>query len=72
DYTYIGNARQIAKLKQAYQYLLDAQESIKQERPIDIIGLDLTNAWNTLGEIIGEVGTDQLINELFSQFCLGK
>lgn len=72
DFTYIGNARQIAKLKQAYQYLLDAKESVNQKLPIDIIGLDLTNAWNSLGEIIGETGQDQLIDELFSQFCLGK
>lgn len=72
DSTYIGNARQIAKIKTARKYLLDARQSVNEQRPIDIVGLDLTNAWNVLGEVIGEISSDQLINELFSKFCLGK
>lgn len=72
DSTYIGNARQIAKIKAARKHLLDAQESVNEQQPIDIVGLDLTNAWNVLGEVIGEVSSDQLVNELFSKFCLGK
>ena len=40
--------------------------------PIDIAEIDLKEAWNTLGEIIGETYTNELIDQLFSQFCLGK
>ncbi len=40
--------------------------------PIDIIQIDLTRAWDLLGEITGDSVHDELINQLFSQFCLGK
>ena len=40
--------------------------------PIDIIEIDLKNVWSSLGEIIGETYTDELIDEIFSRFCLGK
>lgn len=69
---YMSNARQIGKLSQALQSLDDAKISIIQENEVDLVALDLQNAWNYLGEIIGETGTDTLINELFSKFCLGK
>ena len=72
DYTYIGNARQIAKLKLAKIALEDAYESILINQPVDIINLDLSLAWKYLSEILGEVADDELINELFSKFCLGK
>lgn len=72
DYTYIGNARQISKLRLAKQSLEDAKISIITNQPIDIINIDLSLAWKSLGEIIGEVSSDELINELFSKFCLGK
>lgn len=72
DYTYIGNARQIAKLNQVKDALDDALQGVGGNLPIDIINIDLTLAWKHLGEIIGEVSSDNLINELFSKFCLGK
>ena len=40
--------------------------------PIDMIEIDLKQTWQTLGEIIGETYSDELIDQLFSQFCLGK
>jgi len=40
--------------------------------PIDMVEIDLKNVWNLLGEIIGETYQDELIDQLFSQFCLGK
>ena len=40
--------------------------------PIDFIEMDLREIWNILGEIIGETYTEELIDELFSRFCLGK
>lgn len=72
DPTYIGNVRQITKLKQAKQHLLDAIDSIRQMHPVDIVAIDIQNAWIALGEILGEVSSDDLINEMFSKFCLGK
>jgi tRNA modification GTPase len=72
DYTYIGNARQIAKLKQAHESIQEAMKSLNENQPIDIINLDMTAAWSYLGEIIGESVDDALIKEMFSKFCLGK
>jgi tRNA modification GTPase len=40
--------------------------------PIDMIQIDMTKTWETLGEIIGESVQDELLDQLFSQFCLGK
>jgi len=72
DNTFIGNARHIAKLKQAYQSLGDAKTSLNNHQPVDIINLDLRAAWQALGEIIGETIDEALVHELFSKFCLGK
>jgi tRNA modification GTPase len=72
DYTYVGNARQIAKLKQAKESLKEALSGIENRQPSDIVNLDLTAAWKTLGEIIGETVEDELVSEMFSKFCLGK
>ena len=46
--------------------------SINNDEPIDIVELELKQAWDKLGEIIGETYTDELLDELFSRFCLGK
>ena len=72
DSTYIGNTRHISKLKIAKIQLLDAIDSLNKGMPIDIASIDMNNCWTTLGEIMGEVTSEDLINELFSRFCLGK
>ena len=72
DSTYIGNTRQISKLKIAKKQLEDAINSLNYGLPIDIACVDIRNCWNSLGEILGEVSSEDLINELFSRFCLGK
>ncbi len=72
DATYIGNSRQIAKLKIAKNFISDALVSIEDGQPVDIVNIDINNAWIALGEILGEVNSEDLINELFSKFCLGK
>jgi tRNA modification GTPase len=71
DYTYIGNARQIAKLKQALKALEDADESISMGQPVDISNIDLHHAFDYLGEILGEKHVS-IVDELFANFCLGK
>ncbi|WP_449354782.1 tRNA uridine-5-carboxymethylaminomethyl(34) synthesis GTPase MnmE [Virgibacillus natechei] len=72
DLTYVSNVRHIQLLKQANLALEDAMEGIEIGMPLDIIQIDVTRAWEFLGEIIGDTASDGLINQLFSQFCLGK
>lgn len=72
DYTYLSNVRQISLAKEAYQILEEVDNGIKNEVPVDMIEIDIKRAWKKLGEIIGETYTEELIDQLFSQFCLGK
>ncbi len=72
DYTYLSNVRQISLAKEAYQILEEVENGIKNEVPVDMIEIDIKRAWEKLGEIIGETYTEELIDQLFSQFCLGK
>jgi len=72
DLTYVSNARHIALLERAKQSLLDAISSVEERIPIDIVQIDVRAAWELLGEIIGDAAPDALIDQIFSQFCLGK
>ena len=72
DFTYLSSARSISLLKKALISLDDVKKGIKENMPVDMVEIDLKNVWSTLGEIIGETYTDELIEQLFSQFCLGK
>lgn len=72
DITYISNARQIEKLELASNALKEALSEINEDAYIDFIEIQLRAAWLYLGEIIGEASTDNLLDELFSRFCLGK
>ncbi|HCX0351242.1 TPA: tRNA uridine-5-carboxymethylaminomethyl(34) synthesis GTPase MnmE [Staphylococcus aureus] len=72
DMTYVSNSRHISLLKQARQTIQDAIDAAESGVPIDMVQIDLTRTWEILGEIIGETASDELIDQLFSQFCLGK
>ena len=72
DMTYLTNARSIALLKKSLNNINDAINEINNNNPIDIVELSLKESWNNLGEVIGETYTDELLDELFSRFCLGK
>ncbi len=72
DLTYLSSARSISLLKQCVKIINDIDISISNDIPIDMIQIDLKNIWNILGEIIGESYSDELIDQLFTQFCLGK
>ena len=72
DITYLSNARSIALLKKALSNINESIKEIDKESPIDIVELSLKEAWNNLGQIIGETYTEELLDELFSRFCLGK
>ncbi|WP_262605576.1 tRNA uridine-5-carboxymethylaminomethyl(34) synthesis GTPase MnmE [Staphylococcus sp. IVB6240] len=72
DMTYVSNSRHISLLKQAKQTIQDAIEAAEAGIPMDMVQIDLTRTWELLGEIIGESASEELIDQLFSQFCLGK
>lgn len=72
DLSYLSSARSISLLKQAMQSLKNADKGIDDNCPIDMVEIDIKDSWNILGEIIGETYEEELIDQLFSQFCLGK
>ncbi len=72
DMTYVSNSRHISLLKQARHSIQDAIDAAEAGIPMDMVQIDLTRTWEILGEIIGASASDELINQLFSQFCLGK
>ena len=72
DATVLSNARHIALVEQALSALTEANASLSLGLPVDLVQVDLTRCWQILGEITGDGTPDELITELFSQFCLGK
>ncbi|HHX78123.1 MAG TPA: GTP-binding protein, partial [Acholeplasmataceae bacterium] len=70
--TYVTSIRAMTKLKLARENLDNALISVRNKMPIDIISIDLKAAWRALGEIIGEVSSEELLDEMFANFCLGK
>ncbi len=72
DMTYLSSARSIALLTEAKNKLEEVLNNIELDTPVDIIEIDLKECWNLLGEIIGKTYTDELLDELFQRFCLGK
>ncbi len=72
DFTYLSNSRQISLLKKSINIIKEIEKSIQKNVPIDLIEVDIRNLWDTLGEITGETYKDELLDEIFSNFCLGK
>lgn len=72
DATVLSNARHIALVEQALAALKEANNGLMMGLPVDLIQVDVTRCWQLLGEITGEAAPDELITQLFSQFCLGK
>lgn len=72
DRNYLSNTRHIALLEKAQQSLDAVLEGIHLGMPVDLIQIDFTRAWELLGEITGDSVQDELLTQLFSQFCLGK
>ena len=68
----VTSARHIGLLHQAVDSLNAVLEGIEAGMPVDLVQIDMTDAWNTLGEITGQTYQDELLDQLFSQFCLGK
>lgn len=72
DLTYISNTRHLALLRDAIKALEDARIGVEQRLPYDMIAIDIKKAWLSLGEIIGDAVSEDLVGQIFSQFCLGK
>lgn len=72
DVNYLLNTRHTQLLRQAISSLDEVLESTEMMLPVDLIQMDFTRAWDLLGEITGDSVQDELLNKLFSQFCLGK
>ena len=72
DLNYLTGTKNIAILKEALKSIDDVEEAIKNNMPIDMLEIDIKNIWTSLGTIIGETYSEELIDEMFSRFCLGK
>ena len=72
DEIYITNIRQKAALTEALESLNQVSESIQNQMPEDFFSIDLMNAYEELGSITGETVGEDLVNEIFSKFCMGK
>jgi len=68
----VTNARHIGLLNQAKQALTDVQTGLAAGMPVDLVQIDMTRCWEFLGQITGDSYEDELLDQLFSQFCLGK
>ena len=72
DEIYITNVRHKTALKSAYESLCKVNESIEMNMPEDFYSIDLMDAYESLGNITGETIGEDLVNEIFSKFCMGK
>ena len=72
DATYLSNARHISLIEKSVESLQAVNEGLAMGMPVDLLQVDLTRTWEILGEITGDAAPDELITQLFSQFCLGK
>ncbi len=72
DYTYISNARQIGLLRKCLEIIKELKEEVDKDIPVDLLEINVKTLWETLGEITGNTYRDELLDEIFSKFCLGK
>ena len=72
DEVYVTNIRQKTALQESLESLRMVNDSIEANMPEDFYSIDLMNAYETLGSIIGEAVEEDLVNEIFSKFCMGK
>ena len=72
DYYYVSNIQQLNKIKQTRRNIKDIKRGLEESIPIDMLEIDLREIWQTLGEVIGETYTEELLDNLFKNFCVGK
>ena len=72
DFTYITNLRQMNKIKESYKLLLELEQGIQNDLELDMLEINLKEIWQELGLIIGEAYEEELLDDLFKNFCVGK
>ena len=72
DMSYLSNVRQIDLINKANKSIKNVTNSLKDDMPIDLVEIDLKEAWEYLGQIIGDIYDDELVDQIFANFCLGK
>lgn len=72
DPTYLSNARSISILESCLESITEVEQGVKNNQPIDMIELDIKEIWERLGTINGTTYEEELLDEMFSRFCLGK
>jgi tRNA modification GTPase len=72
DLTYVSNARHIQLLREAQKTIGEAIDAVESGLPVDMVAFDIRRTWELLGEIVGDAVSDDLVSQIFSQFCLGK
>ncbi len=72
DQVYITNMRHKEAIREALESMMQVRKSLEMEMPEDFYSIDLMSAYASLGSIIGEEVGDDLVNEIFSKFCMGK
>ena len=72
DEVMITRVRQKDALNQVKESLLLVKDGINLQMPEDLLTIDLMNAYEELGKITGEAVEEDLVNEIFSKFCMGK
>ena len=72
DFYYVSTIEQLQKIKNCKQNIISIKKGLKEELTIDMIEIDLKAIWQTLGEVIGETYTEELLDNLFKNFCVGK
>lgn len=72
DPTYLSNARSISILASCLESIEEVETGLKNDHPIDMIELDIKEIWEKLGTINGTTYEEELLDEMFSRFCLGK
>ncbi|GAB6179185.1 tRNA uridine-5-carboxymethylaminomethyl(34) synthesis GTPase MnmE [Desulfotomaculum defluvii] len=72
DSIFVSNTRHKHALERAKYHLLEASKALKEYIPADLVSIDLKSSWEILGEITGNSVTEDLIDRIFSDFCIGK
>ena len=72
DPTYLSNARSISILESCLESIEEVEKGLGNNQPIDMIELDIKDIWEKLGTINGTTYEEELLEEMFSRFCLGK
>ncbi|MBQ6282992.1 MAG: tRNA uridine-5-carboxymethylaminomethyl(34) synthesis GTPase MnmE [Bacilli bacterium] len=72
DLNYLSNAREISTIKEVLSVINDIEESLNNNIEVDMIEIDIKRIWELLGNLIGKSYDDELIDNIFSRFCLGK